>query len=136
MLQAAHAAELLPHRLSFTAALQTIAASWLTTLFLDEKVKAALFRANHIGIASYRIGNRPDRVEPRASSAAPNRTTGYPNHEASHAQNFSRPVARPKLNAYGRKCNSLLTPFPAVAEEGDAIYWLLSQRRMRPQTTR
>ncbi len=71
MLQAAHAAELLPHQLSFTAALQTIAASWLTTLFLDDKVKAALFRATHLGIASYRIGNRPDRVEPRAVERRP-----------------------------------------------------------------
>ena len=71
MLQAAHAAELLPHQLSFTAALQTIAASWLTTLFLDDKVKAALFRATHLGIVSYRIGNRPDRVEPCAIKRRP-----------------------------------------------------------------
>jgi putative transposase len=71
MLQAAHAAQLLPHQLSFTAALQTIAASWLMTLFLNEEVKVALFRATHLGIASYRIGNRPDRVEPRAIKRRP-----------------------------------------------------------------
>ncbi len=76
MLQAAHAAELLPHQLSFTGTLQTIAASWLATLFLDEEVKAALFRATHIGIASYRVGNRPDRVEPAPSSVDPSPTTG------------------------------------------------------------
>lgn len=71
MLQAAHATELLPHQLSYTAAMQTIAASWLTTLFLDEPVQAALACATHIGIASYRIGNRPNRVEPRAIKRRP-----------------------------------------------------------------
>ncbi len=71
MLQAAQTTELLPHQLSFTATLQTIAASWLTTLFLDGAVQAALFRATHVGIASYRIGNRPNRVEPRAIKRRP-----------------------------------------------------------------
>lgn len=71
LLQAAKTAELLPHQLSFTATLQTIATSWLTILFLDGAVQAALVHATHIGIASYRIGNRPNRVEPRAIKRRP-----------------------------------------------------------------
>ncbi len=75
MLQAAHAAELLPNQLSFTAALQTIAASWLTTLFLDDKVKAALFRATHLG--SHPTASETVRIALNLAplSVDPNRTT-------------------------------------------------------------
>jgi putative transposase len=71
MLQAAHAVKLPPYQLSFTAAMQSIAASWLMTLFLDEAVQAVLNRATQLVLTSYRIGKRPDRVEPRAIKRRP-----------------------------------------------------------------
>ena len=60
-----------PEFARFTAAMQTIAASWLMTLFLDEAVQAVLNRATQLVPTSYRIGNRPDRVEPRAIKRRP-----------------------------------------------------------------
>jgi putative transposase len=70
MLQAAIAAECSPRELSFTAAMQTIAAAWLVTIIADDHAPLLMeLRLKHI--ASHAIGKRPNRIEPRAIKRRP-----------------------------------------------------------------
>jgi hypothetical protein len=70
MLQAAMAAQCSPRELSFTVALQTIAAAWMVAVVAEEHLPLLVaLRLNHMG--SHRIGNRPNRVEPRAIKRQP-----------------------------------------------------------------
>ncbi|MFQ5464221.1 MAG: IS4 family transposase [Phycisphaerae bacterium] len=71
MLQAAHGSNLSPRRLSFTAAMQSIAASWLVIVLSDEPVAARLIEAALENLTGHIIGNRPGRVEPRAVKRRP-----------------------------------------------------------------
>jgi IS4 transposase len=70
-LQAALEAERLPRQISFSAALQAIAASWTTILCLDDEQTCRLIVAYLSGLASHQVGDRPDRVEPRAIKRRP-----------------------------------------------------------------
>jgi hypothetical protein len=71
MLQAALQAGRSPRQLSFTAALQKIAASW-TTILVCQDATALLLIEIHLGdLATHRVGDRPDRVEPRAKKRRP-----------------------------------------------------------------
>lgn len=69
--QAAQASGRLPRQVSFTAALQKIAASWVSAPLSSEQVLGALI--NHLlkHLPKHRVGNRPDRVEPRAVKRRP-----------------------------------------------------------------
>jgi hypothetical protein len=73
LLQSAHESERLPDELSFTATMQMLASSWLLAAVLDGACDAAeslgALRVIHGG--SHRVGNRPDRVEPRAVKRRP-----------------------------------------------------------------
>ena len=70
MLQAALAGERSPRELSFTAALQTIAAAWMVAVIKEELLPLLVeLRLDHM--ASHRIGHRPHRVEPRAIKRRP-----------------------------------------------------------------
>lgn len=70
MLQAAIAGERPPRELSFTVALQTIAAAWMVAVITEEHQELLVqIRLQHMG--SHRIGNRPNRVEPRAIKRRP-----------------------------------------------------------------
>jgi putative transposase len=73
LLQSAHESERLPDELSFTATMQMLANSWLLAAVLDGTCDAAeslvTLRVIHGG--SHRVGNRPDRVEPRAVKRRP-----------------------------------------------------------------
>lgn len=71
MLEAALAAELSPRQLSFTAAMQKIAASWgtLSECGAEQAVQLIAVELRHL--ASHRVGDRPDRVEPRANKRRP-----------------------------------------------------------------
>ena len=74
MLQSAHQTERQPDELSFTATMQMLANTWLTAaVVVDENGAAAdplvTLRVIHGG--SHRVGNRPDRVEPRAVKRRP-----------------------------------------------------------------
>ena len=74
MLQSAHEAERQPDELSFTATMQMLANSWLlAAVVVDGTCDAAeplvRLRVSHGG--SHRVGNRPDRVEPRAVKRRP-----------------------------------------------------------------
>lgn len=71
MLQAADSSGLSPRQLSFTAALQKIAAGWVTVVFLDEATGALLIDAHLSDMAGHKVGHRPNRVEPRAIKRRP-----------------------------------------------------------------
>ncbi len=71
MLQAAQASGQSPRHLSFTAALQSIAASWLVIVVLDDPTAAHLTEVALKNLASHTVGNRPGRVEPRAVKRRP-----------------------------------------------------------------
>lgn len=69
MLQSAMASEVLPHELSFAATLQMMTTTWvlaavppMVTVSQRERVLALRILNGH----SHRVGNRPNRVEPRA----------------------------------------------------------------------
>jgi hypothetical protein len=71
MLEAALAAKLSPRQLSFTAALQKIAASWATLSVCGEEQAALLIAVELRHLAAHQVGDRPDRVEPRANKRRP-----------------------------------------------------------------
>jgi len=52
------------------AAMQTIGVSWFVAL-LDESVAASLVEVELTHLAAHKVGNRPDRVEPRAVKRRP-----------------------------------------------------------------
>jgi hypothetical protein len=60
MLQAANRASLLPRQLSFSAAIQTIAASWLVMLATDDPIGSRLVDAALTNLAGHVVGNRPN----------------------------------------------------------------------------
>ena len=71
MLQAASSAELSPRQLSFTAALQKIAACWGTIVVIPNQVVLTLIEIHLEDLANHQVGDRPDRVEPRAVKRRP-----------------------------------------------------------------
>ena len=70
MLQAASQSNLSPRQLSFTAAMQKIASCWIT-LLLSEEIRAMMIAIHLRGLLAHRVGDRPDRVEPRAVKRRP-----------------------------------------------------------------
>ena len=71
MLQSAHEAGLSPRVLSFTAAMQSIAASWLVLAMTEDSVAVRLIEAELANLTGHVIGKRPGRVEPRAVKRRP-----------------------------------------------------------------
>lgn len=71
MLQAALEADCSPRELSFTAALQKIAASWSTLAVGADAVSLLLIEVHLRHLANHRVGDRPDRIEPRATKRRP-----------------------------------------------------------------
>jgi len=71
ILQAADAAGLLPRQLSFTHAMQTIAASLMVLPILADQLAECLIDAQLACLSQHRIGNRPNRVEPHAVKRRP-----------------------------------------------------------------
>ncbi len=71
LLEAALAADCSPRELSFTNALQTIAASLGTLAVVDAETAGRLIAAQLASLAEQRVGNRPNRVEPRAVKRRP-----------------------------------------------------------------
>lgn len=74
MLQSALAKGIVPRRLSFTNALQVVAAGWMVANLLDKNTYEALIRMELHSIASQTVGKRPGRVEPRAVKRRPKPT--------------------------------------------------------------
>ena len=71
MLEAALQAERSPRELSFTAALQKLAAAWAILAVCDAALRVELVAAQLRDMAKNLIGERPDRVEPRAVKRRP-----------------------------------------------------------------
>jgi putative transposase len=71
LLQAALLKSCSPRQLSFTAALQKIAASWVTILMCDEDRARTLIDIHLCDMAANIVGDRPNRVEPRAVKRRP-----------------------------------------------------------------
>jgi DDE family transposase len=71
MLQSAQASGHSPRQLSFTAAMQSIAASWLVITLSDDDVAARLIEAALANLTGHWVGNRFGRVEPRAVKRRP-----------------------------------------------------------------
>ena len=71
MLQAAILNGKSPRQLSFTAAMQKIAASWGILLMCDEGRSQLLIDTHLSHMAKQLVGNRPGRVEPRAIKRRP-----------------------------------------------------------------
>ena len=69
MMQAAARSGLSPRQLSFTRAMQTIAASWMTLATADQAAK--MIEVQLDSLTEQLIGNRPHRVEPRAVKRRP-----------------------------------------------------------------
>lgn len=87
MLAAALAKDLSPRQLSFTAAMQKIAASWVTILMCDEDRARALIDTHLGDMAKNIIGDRPDRVEPRAVKRRPKPHPLLPSRAHKRGQN-------------------------------------------------
>jgi len=71
MLEAALPSKLSPRQLSFTAALQKIAASWATLSVCGQEQAVLLIAVELRQLATHEVGDRPDRVEPRANKRRP-----------------------------------------------------------------
>jgi len=71
LLQSARASGRTPRQLSFTAAMQTIAASWLVVIAGRDATTEQLITMSLSNISKHRIGNRPGRAEPRAIKRRP-----------------------------------------------------------------
>jgi hypothetical protein len=71
MLQSAQEAGVLPRTLSFTAAMQSVGASWLVMVLSDDALASLLIDAALASMAEHIVGNRPGRVEPRAIKRRP-----------------------------------------------------------------
>lgn len=71
MLQAALASGQSPRQLSFTAALQAVAASWTAVLLCPEATAVRLIAVQLKNLALQRVGDRPDRIEPRKVKRRP-----------------------------------------------------------------
>ena len=71
MLESAKSGDKSPRQLSFTAALQKIAASWVTLPLLEVSTAAAVIDAHILDLESHKVGHRPNRIEPRAIKRRP-----------------------------------------------------------------
>jgi len=71
MLQSALQKGVCPRSLSFTNALQVLAAGWMVMPLMNKQTQQALMEADLKSIASQRVGHRPGRVEPRAVKRRP-----------------------------------------------------------------
>lgn len=71
MLQAACQSGQSPRQLSFTTAMQTIAASWMTLPTHEQSTAARLTEVQLASLTGQIVGNRPNRVEPRAVKRRP-----------------------------------------------------------------
>jgi len=84
ILNAAKSRALSPRQISFTAAMQQIAAGWTTVLLLDDAALIVLLEQQQQALAHHQVGDRPDRVEPRAIKRRPkpHKLLTQPRHEA------------------------------------------------------
>ena len=70
-MQSAFASGLSPRQLSFAAAMQSLAASWLVSVLSSNRVVSRLIDSGLKNLAIHTIGDRPGRMEPRAVKRRP-----------------------------------------------------------------
>jgi Transposase DDE domain len=71
MAQTALLHQRLPRELSFAGALAVVTGAWALAAMANRSVLSMHARSQHRGIASLRVGHRPNRVEPRAIKRRP-----------------------------------------------------------------
>ena len=71
MLEAAYQSGLVPRKLSFALAMQTIAASSGMLAVANDELTSRLIAAQLASLSQQTVGNRPNRVEPRAVKRRP-----------------------------------------------------------------
>jgi len=71
LLQAAKEKDVLPITLSFTFGLQTVAAGWMIGIVLNRETRKEMSVAELKSMSKRRVGNRPNRIEPRAIKRRP-----------------------------------------------------------------
>ena len=71
ILQSAQESGRSPRELSFTAAMQAVAASWMVAACADDLTFSQFVAAHLANLSAHRIGHRPDRIEPRAIKRRP-----------------------------------------------------------------
>jgi hypothetical protein len=71
MLEAALQTGLSPRELSFATAMQTIGASWMLLACAAEALSSSLIPVQLASLAEQTVGNRPNRIEPRAVKRRP-----------------------------------------------------------------
>lgn len=74
LLQAAQKKGVPPLSLSFTYGLQTVVADWMLVFAVSPELQERLYEADLKGIGKRQVGNRPDRIEPRAVKRRPKPT--------------------------------------------------------------
>jgi putative transposase len=72
LLQSALTCKRSPREISFTAAMQKIAASWMQGPLLDADTMETLLETLWKQLPKHRVGHRPHRIEPRAVKRRPN----------------------------------------------------------------
>jgi Transposase DDE domain len=60
-----------PRKLSFTAAMQQVAATWCLLPLADDQLALLLVEAHREHLAHHEVGHRPNRIEPRAVKRRP-----------------------------------------------------------------
>jgi putative transposase len=71
MLASAQGSGRSPRQLSFTAAMQKIAAGWVLVPLLDDASRSLVIEVHLCDLAMHLVGDRPNRVEPRAIKRRP-----------------------------------------------------------------
>lgn len=71
ILESAMASGRFPRQISFTSALQEVGSSWTSILLLTPSQQVRLIEVYLDNLSGYRVGHRPDRVEPRAIKRRP-----------------------------------------------------------------
>ena len=71
MLAAALQADRAPRDMSFTVAMQKIAAGWTVVLLVEDSVFDTLLEEYLNDLPHHRVGHRPNRIEPRAIKRRP-----------------------------------------------------------------
>ncbi len=71
LLESARRSALSPRQLSFTAAMQKIAAGWIVVLLSDDATATRLRDLHLEDLAKHEVGDRPNRIEPRAIKRRP-----------------------------------------------------------------
>jgi len=98
MLQAAQQKKLSARQLSFATAIQTMAASWIVLPILNKPMQLSLIEVQIQSLTTQLVGNRPNRVEPRAVKRRPK-----PHRLLNMLRNLARELLRRGVDPYEKQ---------------------------------